>query len=98
MARMRGWRGVLVALGFSVLAQARSARACSPNSPPPPSAIPRTGATGVSTETSIVVVLPREPFGVSVTANGQPVPVSGWLALGSGVDSVGGATGFWQLT
>ncbi len=24
--------------------------------------------------------------------------MSGWLALGSGVDSVGGATGFWQLT
>ncbi|MFL5305257.1 MAG: hypothetical protein ACJ8F1_08590 [Polyangia bacterium] len=95
---MRGWPAVLVAVGCLGVAHGRTARACSPISPPPPSAIPRTGATGVSTETSIVVVLPREPFGVSVTADGQPVPVSGWRGLGSGIDSRGGATGFWQLT
>ncbi len=52
---------------------------------------------GVSPATSIVVVSPREPFGVTVLANGQPVPVSGWFAMGSGLDVTGGATSFWRL-
>jgi hypothetical protein len=51
----------------------------------------------VSTATSIVVVSPREPFGVSVLANGQAATVSGWWAIGSGIDALGGTTRFWQL-
>jgi hypothetical protein len=66
--------------------------------PPAATAIPRAGATAVSTATSIIVVSPREPFGVGVFANGQAVTVSGWTALGSGVDALGGGTSFWQLS
>jgi hypothetical protein len=97
MTPMR-WGATLVMLGTALLAHAPRARACSPEPSPAATAIPRAGATGVSTATSIVVVSPREPFGVSVLANGQAVAVSGWAALGSGVDGVGGTTSFWQLS
>ena len=97
MAPMRGCRAALVVVAVSGLVHGRAARACSGGQPPPATAIPRTGASGVSTATSIVVVLPREPFGVGVVANGQAVPVSGWRALGGGIDGGRGPTQFWQL-
>jgi hypothetical protein len=86
-------------MGLAVMLswQAREARACSPGTAPASTALPSTGATGVSTATSIVVVSRTEPFGVSVLANGQAVPVAGWTALGSGVGPVGAPTSFWQL-
>jgi hypothetical protein len=40
----------------------------------------------------------REPFGVSALANGQAATVSGWRAIGSGIDGSGGPTSFWQLS
>lgn len=92
------WGWTLVALTLALIGPAPRARACSPAPTPAATAIPRAGSAGVSTATSIVVVSPREPFGVSVLANGQAVAVSGWATLGSGVDSVGGTTSFWQLS
>ncbi|HLK89077.1 MAG TPA: hypothetical protein VKZ18_04230 [Polyangia bacterium] len=94
---MRRWGSASVVVALGLVGAAPRARACSPELPPAATAIPRAGATGVSTATSIVVVSPREPFGVEVTADGQPVPVSGWGALGAGVDGSGGATSFWRL-
>ncbi len=90
------WGWTLVAL--ALVGPAHRARACSPPEPLPPTAIPRAGAVGVSPATSIVVVVPREPFGVSVLANGQAAPVSGWQAIGAGIDKSGGPTSFWQLS
>jgi MYXO-CTERM domain-containing protein len=89
--------GILGALALVLLGPASRARACTPPLPPAATAIPRVGTTGVSTATSIVVVSPSEPFGVGVLANGQAVPVSGWSALGAGIDVTGGPTSFWQL-
>jgi hypothetical protein len=91
------WRSTLFLGLLALMAEARDARACSPPASPAPTAIPRAGASAVSTATSIVVVSPREPFGVGVLANGQPVAVSGWQALGSGLDGLGGPSSFWQL-
>jgi hypothetical protein len=88
--------GVVVAVAFG-LSGASPARACSPGQPPSPTAIPRTGTANVSTATSIVVLSPSEPFGLSLLVNGQPRTVFGWTALGRGVDDVLGATSFWQL-
>ena len=73
------------------------ARACSPPRAAAPTALPKIGATGVSTATSIVVISPAEPFGLSLLVNGQSVPVSRWTALGSGVEEGGGTTSFWRL-
>jgi MYXO-CTERM domain-containing protein len=87
----------LGSLALVLLGSAPRARACSPEPAPAATAIPRVGTTGVSTATSIVVVSPHEPFGVGVLANGQAVPVSGWSALGAGIDGTGGPTSFWQL-
>jgi MYXO-CTERM domain-containing protein len=91
------WGWMLVALAVTLGAPVHRAHACSPVPSPAATAIPRAGATAVSTATSIVVVLPREPFGVSVLANGQEVAVSSWAALDSGIDGTGGPTNFWQL-
>jgi hypothetical protein len=94
---MLSLRSTLVLSLVVLLGRAQTARACSPGTAPAPTAIPRIGTTGVSTATSIVVVSPNEPFGVSVTANGQAVPVTGWAGLGAGADKTGGPTSFWQL-
>src|SRR5450432_1345580 len=81
----------------ALLGGSSHARACSPGQPTAPTALPRTGATGVSTATSIVVLSPNEPFGLSLLAGGQEVPLAGWTALGSGADEALGATNFWEL-
>jgi hypothetical protein len=73
------------------------ARACSPAEPRPPSALPGPGANSVSTATSIVVLSPLEPFGLSVKVSGQSVPVNGWSALGGGIDQQGRWTQYWRL-
>ena len=91
------WGWTLVALALTLVGQARHARACSPDQAPAATAIPRAGATAVSTATSIVIVSQREPFGVNVLANGQVATVSRWSAIGSGIDGSGGPTNFWQL-
>ena len=91
------WGWTLVALALTLVGPARQARACSPGQAPAATAIPRAGATAVSTATSIVIVSQREPFGVNVLANGQVATVSGWWAIGSGIDGSGGPTNFWQL-
>ena len=83
-------------VGFLVVGSS-PARACSPPQAAPPTALPKTGATDVSTATSIVVVSPTEPFGLSLLVNGQSVAVSRWTALGSGVAEGPGTTSFWQL-
>jgi len=75
-----------------------AAHACSPARAAPSIALPKTGATGVSTATSIVVLSPTEPFGLSLLVNGQSVAVSRWTALGSGIDEGLGPTSFWQLS
>ncbi len=87
---------MIAAVAFLVVGSP-PARACSPPQPAPPTALPRVGATGVSTATSIVVLSPNEPFGLSLLVNGQSVAVSRWTALGSGVDEAKGPTSFWQL-
>ncbi len=98
MAPMWPWRVMLVVSGMALVADARGARACSPPQAAAPTAIPRNGTTGVSTATSIIVVSPTEPFGVSVLAGGQASAVSGWSALGSGIDGTSGPTTFWELS
>ncbi len=92
------WGWTLVALALTLVGPAKRARACSPETSPAATALPRAGASAVSTATSIVVVSSREPFGVSVLANGQAATVSGWRAIGSGIDGSGGPTSFWQLS
>ena len=87
---------MIAALAFVVVGSSR-ARACSPPPAAPPTAVPKVGATGVSTATSIVVLSANEPFGLSLLVNGQSVAVPRWTALGSGVDEGKGPTSFWQL-
>jgi hypothetical protein len=58
-----------------------------------PTAIPRSGATNVSTATSLTVILAGQPSGLSLTAGGQNVPLSFPVSLGRGP---GGAT-VWQM-
>jgi MYXO-CTERM domain-containing protein len=68
----------------SILAQARPAQACS-WSPPPASAFPGAGATGISPRTSIFVRGGRElPQALVLEANGQPVPITATESLGAG--------------
>jgi hypothetical protein len=88
---------VVAAVVTSWLGGASPARACSLAPPSSPTAIPRTGTTNVSTATSLVVLSPSEPFGLSLLVNGQPRTLFGWTALGRGVDDLLGATSFWQL-
>lgn len=88
---------LLVPALAALLGAPARARACGPGQPSAPTALPRTGATGVSTATSIIVLSPNEPFGLSLVAGGQEVPLAGWTALGSGADEVLGATSFWEL-
>ena len=86
----------IAAVTFLVVG-APPARACSPPQSAPPTALPKVGATGVSTATSIVVLSPNEPFGLSLLVNGQSVAVPRWTALGGGVDEGNGPTSYWQL-
>jgi len=87
----------MIVTGAFLVVESSSARACSPAQAAPLTALPKIGATGVSTATSIVVLSPTEPFGLSLLVNGQNVAVPRWTALGSGVDQGEGPTSFWQL-
>ncbi|HEY4395079.1 MAG TPA: hypothetical protein VGP64_13500 [Polyangia bacterium] len=97
MTKLLCCAGTLGALALGLLGPVPLARACSPAPAPPATAIPRAGTTAVSTATSIVVVSTVEPFGVGVLANGLSVPVSGWSALGPGIDGTAGPSNYWQL-
>jgi hypothetical protein len=73
------------------------ARACSGSYSTDRAALPRTGATDVSTNTSIVVLSRTEPFDLQLRANGESVPINGWTPLGSGRDEQLGPTSYWRL-
>jgi hypothetical protein len=82
----------LVAAASTCLFRTSTADACSPGQLTA-FALPRTGTTGVSTETSMVVVVADDPSGLSLTANGQNVPLSFPSALGRS----GGGGAAWQV-
>jgi hypothetical protein len=52
-----------------------------------PKALPRAGATGVSTATSLIVLAQTQPTELTLIANGQAVPLADAVQLGSGVDT-----------
>jgi hypothetical protein len=79
------------------LVGARPASACSPGSLAAPTALPRTGATNVSTATSIVVLSPSEPFGLELKVDGVSMSVPRWTSLGTGYDGTVGWTKYWRL-
>jgi len=74
-----------------------SARACSPQPPAAPTALPRAGASDVSSYTFIVLLSPTEPFGLDVKVNGLAAAVDSWSALGPGFDAQLGPTRYWAL-
>jgi len=82
----------LVAAASTCLLRTSTADACSPGVVTA-FALPRTGTTGVSTATSMVLVVAGDPSGLSLTANGENVPLSFPTALGR---SGGGGTA-WQV-
>lgn len=82
----------LVASAATGLLRTSTADACSPGVVTP-FALPQTGTTGVSTATSMVLVVAGDPAGLSLTANGQNVPLSFPTALGR--SSRGGTA--WQV-
>lgn len=93
MTRMESTLLVLVTLAILV-AHAPTAEACSPPSPPAPFAIPRTGESGLSTATTIVVVSARQPSWIGVTAGGTEVPTDGVELIGR---SPNGTFAYWKL-
>lgn len=83
-----GWgvfAGVLVASVTSALG-VRSAEACSPLLAATHMLNPRTGATNVSTATSLMLFSGQAPAGLTLLANGQNVPLSIPAPLGFGID------------
>jgi hypothetical protein len=88
-----------IALGAS-LTGARAARACSPPDPTAvtPTAIPRTGATDVSTASSFVIVSGTPPKEIALAAGGVDVPLTTPVLLSSGFEPTTGLpVGFWQV-
>ena len=96
---MRGrvrWRGLTVTLCAAATATAWAAapaHACSGGMAPNTGAIPRPGTTNVSTATSLTVTSVGVPWGLTLTAGGQNVPLSAPLSLGNGAAGVA----FWQI-
>ncbi len=94
-----GWRWVLAGL-FTALACTAApsvAEACSGPAPLPPIGLPRSGATGVSTATSIVVFGRGAPTGFTLQAGGQAIPLETPVELGGGADGLSGRVTFWRL-
>jgi len=84
----------------AALAVTPRAHACGPGQPVvvPPTAVPRSGATGVSTATSFVILSAAAPTGVSLAAGATALPIASVTPLGVGIDgTTGNATGFWLL-
>lgn len=94
-----GWRrAIAVAIVTAAgLCTARVAVACSPRQPAAPTALPASGATNVSTATSIIVIAGSPQAHVTLHANGQPVPLLAPVSIGGGATSVGWTAGYWQL-
>jgi hypothetical protein len=83
---------VLLAASLTGTLGRSSAQACSPGQPTS-TALPRTGTTGVSTATSLVVILAGEPSGLALLAGGQSLPLSFPTSIGRGP----GGTTVWQV-
>jgi MYXO-CTERM domain-containing protein len=99
---MRTYLGRRVAMiGFLAgsvgLLETRAAEACSPGLAPATTALPANTATNVSTATSLIVFAAGPPSGLTLSANGQNVPLSAAISLGNGVLGSGTAGSFWQL-
>src|SRR5262245_59516856 len=86
----------LVVCGAAMLAPSR-ADGCGPLAPVPTTALPRSGATAVSTATSLIVLSRGQPAGLTLQANGQDVPQSAPVSLGIGADGLLPGLGFWQV-
>jgi len=80
----------------AALALPNESRACSVV-PPDPLAIPRTGASNVSTATSIVVFSPAEPRGLTLTVGTSVTPLPDLDLLGSGIVSSQAPGQFWRV-
>lgn len=74
-----------------------TARAC--GGPPPymPIGLPRAGATGVSTATSIIVLWQGGPAGLALRAAGQDVPLAEAINLGPGAENFTRGLSFWLV-
>jgi hypothetical protein len=87
-----GLVGALAGLGAPSLVDA-----CGPLPPLAPVGLPRSGATGVSTATSIFVFGRGTPTNFSLMAGGQAVPLDPPVELGGGGDATSGRVTFWRL-
>ena len=96
---MRGRRaavfGALAALAGAV--GASRAEACSPAAPLAPVGLPRSGATGVSIATSLVVFARGQPQSFTLQAAGQDVALALPVPLGGGAEGSSGPATFWQI-
>jgi hypothetical protein len=94
MARwvVAGLIGTLAGVGAPSLVNA-----CGALQPLAPVGLPRSGATGVSTATSIVVFGRGTPTGFSLMAGGQSIPLDAPVELGAGADATSGRVTFWRL-
>jgi hypothetical protein len=93
------WRGLLLGSCVVLVGAATSpaARACGGPAPRAPVGVPRSGASGVSTATSIIVLSQGQPAGLVLQAAGQSVPLAAPVNLGSGADGLVGGLSFWQV-
>ena len=82
---------------LAIVAAPSLVEACGAPQPLPPIGLPRSGATGVSTATSIVVFGRGAPTGFSLMAGGQAVPLDPPVELGAGADASSGRVTFWRL-
>ena len=87
--------GVLAALVWEM--GASPAQACGPLAPLSPVALPRPGATGVSTATSLIVLSRSELIGLTLQAGGQNVALSAPVKIGLGADRAVGPATFWRV-
>jgi hypothetical protein len=87
----------MVAAGVGSALGGSPARACGPLAPLSPIALPRSGATAVSTATSLIVLSRAEPTGLTLLAGGQNVALSAPVSLGGGADGSLGPASFWQV-
>jgi len=99
MHRHVGRRWMVVGCTAALIAAMAPSAAQACGGPPPyvPIGLPRAGATGVSTATSIVVLWQGQPSGLALQAAGQDVPLAAPFALGAGAEGFNRALSFWQV-
>ena len=94
-----GWRKAFLAACAAGALQAlpSAAGACSVPPPRPPTGLPRSGQTGVSTATSLIILSQGRPAGLTLQVAGLDIPLDEPLDLGPGYQESFGASEFWQV-